>query len=136
MGCTTSASSRKVTVSDQLRAETMKRRRSGEKFSNSILVNGHGPAMQETLALRNSLPSPASRESEPIVAFHFPPGAHGSCLLHGTFALLTIWKVFTALPIFASVVALTEYLIRVFEIAYPVWDSGLVSWRIGIMRTI
>src|ERR1017187_4922070 len=128
MGCTTSASTRKVTVSDQLRTETLRWRRSGVKFSCSIFVKGHGPAMQETLALRNSLPSPASSDKEPIVPFHLLPGAQGGGLLHGVFPVLIIWKVLTALPMLASVVAFTEYLIRVFETADPARASAFVSW--------
>src|ERR1700674_3728513 len=110
MGRTTSAASKKVTVSDQLRMETLKRRRSGEKDSCSTLVKGQGPAMQETLAFRNSLPSPASNVREPRDGFHLPQGESCGCLLHGAFPLFTICKVFTALPIFASVVAFSEYL--------------------------
>src|SRR5882672_7856176 len=105
MGCTTSASSRKVAVFDQSRATTLKWRRSCETFSISTLVNGHSPAMQETLGLRYSFPSPASRENNPTAAFHLPSGEHGGCLLHGVFPVLTTSKVFTALPIFASAVA-------------------------------
>ena len=40
--------------------------------------------MQESLALRNSLPSPASIVVEAIAAFHFPSGEHGGWSLHGT----------------------------------------------------
>src|SRR5690242_1744585 len=73
----TSASTRKVTVSDQLRTDARKFRPGLVLFSDSTLVNGHGPAMQERRALRNSLPSPASRDTEPIAAFHLPSGEHG-----------------------------------------------------------
>ena len=45
-------------------------------------------------------------------------------MLQGVFPVFTTWKVFTALPIFASVVALTEYLIRVFEIAIRMRFGG------------
>src|SRR5437588_10774159 len=115
MGWTTSASSKKVVVFDQLRATTLKWRRSCETFSTSTLGKGHGPAMQEALGLRNSFPSPASRENKPTAAFHLPSGEHWGCLLHGVFPVLTTSKVLTALPMFASAVAFTEYRIRVFE---------------------
>ena len=81
-----------------------------EKRSDSILVKGHGPAIQETLAFRNSFPSPASSDAEPIAAFHLPSGEHGGRPLQGTLPVLITWKVFTALPIFTAVVALMEYL--------------------------
>src|SRR5260370_39927476 len=114
MGCTTSASSKKVVVFDQLRATTLKWRRSCETFSTSTLVKGHGPAMQEALGLRNSFPSPASRDNNPTAAFHLPSGEHSGCLLHGAFPVLTTSKVFIALPMFASACALPEYMRRVF----------------------
>src|ERR1700678_3876263 len=136
MGWTTSASRRKVTVSDQLRAETLKWRRSEEKPSVRSLVNGHGPAIQETRALRNSLPSPASSEREPTLALHFPSGEQGAIFLHSTFPVLTISNVLTALPIFASVVAFMEYLIRVLEIGDPTRVSAGVSLRMGTICSI
>lgn len=46
----TSAWSRKVVVSDQSRTETEMVRPGRENPSESILVNGQGPAMQETRA--------------------------------------------------------------------------------------
>src|SRR5258708_54878 len=76
MGCTTSGSSKKVVVFGQLRATTLEWRRSCETFSTSTLVKGHGPAMQEALGLRNSFPSPASRDNNPTAAFHLPSGEH------------------------------------------------------------
>jgi hypothetical protein len=75
-----------------------------EKLSVSIFVKGQGPAMQETLALPNSLPSPASRETPPTVAFHFPSGEQGGMLLQGTFPVLTTSKDFTVLPTLTVVV--------------------------------
>src|SRR5580658_38220 len=134
MRCITSASNKNVVVSDQLRTDTLKWRRSSERSASSILVKGHGPAMQETLGLRNSFPSPASRDREPIVAFHLPlPGEQGGWS-HGLFPTLTTWNVFTAFPIFASVVAFTVYLIRASETTDP--DSAFVSWWTGTMRAI
>src|SRR4026209_1582738 len=110
MGRKTSASSKKVVVSDQLRADTLMAMLVREKPSDSILVKGHGPAIQDTLAFRNSFPSPASKKAEPIAAFHFPSGEHGWRPLQGTLPVLSTWNIFTALPMFTDVVALMEYL--------------------------
>src|SRR5271165_6954238 len=74
---TTSASMRKVAVSDQSRTETAIVRPPREKVSVSMRVNGHGPAMHEILAFRNSCPSPASSLMPSIDARHFPSGEHG-----------------------------------------------------------
>src|SRR5882724_10434240 len=114
MGRNTSASSRNVAVSDQFRADTFTSRPPCKKSSSSILVNGHGPAMHEVRALRNSLPSPASSFAEPIEAFHLPSGEHGGCFRHGTFPVFATSKVLTTLPTFAAVVVLIEYLTRTF----------------------
>src|SRR5579872_46737 len=107
MGCTTSASTRNVVVSDQPMTATLKCRWSAEKVSCSILVNGHGPAMQETRALWNTFPSPASSESDPRPAFHLLPAPQRGPLLHGVFPRFTTSNVLTALPMFASVVDFT-----------------------------
>src|SRR5579864_9439130 len=80
-----------------------------EKRSDSILVNGHGPAMQETRALRNSFPGPASSVVDPSAAFHLPSGEHGCWPLQGTLPLFWISNVWTALPTFTSVLLLMEY---------------------------
>ena len=69
-------------VSDQLRTDALIVRPPWEKPSESIRVKGHGPAMHVTLALRNTLPSPASKDAEPMCALHLPSGEHGECLLH------------------------------------------------------
>ena len=53
IGRNTSASKRKVAVSDQSRAETVRIRPPWVTKSASIRVKGHGPAMQEARALRN-----------------------------------------------------------------------------------
>jgi ABC-type polysaccharide transport system permease subunit len=66
-----------------------------------------------------------------MVAFHLPSGEHGGFLLQGTFPGLITWKVFTAFPMFASVVAFTEYLIRGLEMIDRGRTSGLVSRMIG-----
>src|SRR5271169_2220784 len=50
-GCTTSASTRYVTVSDQLRTSTVSCLPSDDKVLCSIRVKGHGPAMQDTRTL-------------------------------------------------------------------------------------
>src|SRR5581483_5073965 len=109
IGCKTSASNRNVAVSDQLRAETEMICPPFEERSDSIFVNGQGPAMHETRASLNSFPWPASRVVESIAAFHFPSGEQGCWFLHGTFPRFSTWKVFTALPIFTSLVVFTEY---------------------------
>src|SRR4051794_35476304 len=85
-----------------------------EKPSTSILVKGQGPAIQETLAFRNSFPAGASMVADPITAFHFPSGEHGSRPSQGTLPLFTTWNVFTALPTLTVVVALMEYLANTF----------------------
>src|SRR5713101_5490729 len=97
-----------------------------EKPSDSIFVKGHGPAIQDALAFWNSLPSPASRDAEPIAAFHRPSGEQGCRPLHGTLPVLTTWNVFTALPMFAAVVALIEYLAKTF--------ATTISGRLGSVR--
>ncbi len=85
----TSASSRKVAVSDQSSALAVIVRPPRSKPLESILVNGHGPAMQDARALRNSLPVPASSVMEPSDAFHRPSGEQGACRLHGTLPWFT-----------------------------------------------
>src|SRR5258708_12778614 len=89
MGWTTSASSRNVAVSDQSRADTVKLRPSRASSSNSIFVNGQGPAMHETRALRNSFPCPASSDMEATAAFHFLSGEQIRVFAHGTFPLFS-----------------------------------------------
>src|SRR5208282_2722892 len=106
----TSPCSKKVVVSAQSRTDTLIVRPPWEKPSESIRVKGHGPAMQFTLALRNTLPSPASKDAEPTCALHLPSGEHGERPLHGTLPVLTTWNVFTPLPIFSVEVLTVEYL--------------------------
>src|SRR5882724_2153157 len=108
IGRKTSASSRKVAVSDQFRADTFTSRPPCRKSSASIVVNGHGPAIQEVRALRNSFPSPASSDAEPIAAFHLPSGEHGGRFLQGTLPVFATSKVLTALPTLAVLVVLIE----------------------------
>ena len=99
-----SASNRKVVVSDQSRTTTLTVGPPPEKRSERILVKGHGPAMQETLALEKTFPPGASKVAEPSAAFHFPSGEHGHRPLQGTLAVLTTRKVLTKLPTFNDVV--------------------------------
>src|SRR5438270_9570272 len=99
----------KVAVSDQFSTEIYTERPLLEKSLEIVRVNGHGPAMQETLGLRNWLPSPASSESDPMAAFHFPSGEQGSCPWQGTLPVFTTWKVLTALPTFSAEVVFCEY---------------------------
>src|SRR5215469_6596163 len=104
----TSASIRKVAVSDQSRAVAVKVCPPLVKSSFSIRVKGQGPAMQETRALRNSLPAPASSDAEPSAAFHRPSGEQGFWFAQGTSPLFTTWNVLTELPILIAVRDLLE----------------------------
>src|SRR6266542_2497253 len=104
----TSASTRNVAVSDQATAETETVRPGWVSPSVSILVNGQGPAMQEARALRNSFPAPASSETVPVAAFHFPSGEHGGVPLHGTLPVFSISNDRTALPTVIALAALIE----------------------------
>src|SRR5215831_8560746 len=124
----TSASNRKVVVSDQLRTVTLMVGPPLEKPSERILVKGHGPAMQETLALEKTFPSEALRVTEPTAAFHFPSGEHGHRSLQGTLAALTTRKVLTTLPTFNGVVVLIVYLTVILETATR---ARLVSVGLG-----
>ena len=65
----TSAWSRNVAVSDQSTAEAVMVRPPFTNPLGSICVKGQGPAMQEALASRNSLPAPASISIDPEAAF-------------------------------------------------------------------
>src|SRR5579864_8637428 len=98
-----------MAVSDQSRAVTVMTCPPCEIRCASILVKGHGPAMQDTRTLRNSFPGPASRVVEPSAAFHLPSGEHGCWPLQGTLPLFWISNVCTALPTFTSVRLLMEY---------------------------
>src|SRR5262245_32647551 len=91
--------------------------------SDSILVKGHGPAIQDTLTFRNCLPAPASSDIEPSTAFHFPSGEQGGRPLQGTLPVFPISKVLTAPPTCIVVVLFRAYLTRTFEIAaLGAWD--------------
>src|SRR5512146_2470694 len=98
MGWYTSASNRKVAVSDQLSTEIFTMRPLSEKSVPRVRVKGQGPAMQDTRGLRNWLPSPASREMEPSSAFHLPSGEQDRPPSQGTLPVFATWNVLTALP--------------------------------------
>src|SRR3954471_10756264 len=125
MGWTTSASTRKVAVSDQTSALTVIMRPSCSILGGSMLVNGHGPAMQDARMLRNSLPTPASRVAEPIAAFHFPSGEHGGRSLHSSLPLFCTSKGRAALATFITVAVLIEY--RTTILLEIVWVARLRS---------
>src|SRR5579859_961939 len=112
MGRTTSASNRKVAVSDQFRAEAVIIWPPCERWSASIFVKGQGPAIHEARALRNAYPGPASKVADPRAAFHLPSGEQRDSPLQGTLPLFSTSKVLTALPTFSSVMALSVCLTR------------------------
>src|ERR1035441_1451016 len=95
---TTSASTRNVAVSDQLSAEMRRVRLSSERVLGSILVNGQGPAMQETRTSRNWADSGASSDKDATAARQRRSGEHGDLPLQGTFPSLVASKVLTTVP--------------------------------------
>src|ERR1700722_12895525 len=94
----TSASTRKLAVSDQSRAVISILGVGIVKSPDSSLVKGHGPAIQDTRTLRNSSPFGASRENLLAAAFHLPSGEQGLWPLHGTSPVFTTSNCFTRLP--------------------------------------
>src|SRR5277367_5718247 len=98
MSRVTSASTRNVTVSDQLRTVTVMVRPGRGPAPVSILVNGQGPAMQDTRALLNCSPAPASIVMLPIDALHLPSGEHGGLFPQGTLPMFGTANVLAALP--------------------------------------
>src|SRR5665213_3600692 len=100
MARVTSASTRNVTVSDQFRTITEIVRPGRGVAPLSILVKGHGPAMQETRALLNCCPWPASMVTPPTAAFHLPSGEHGGWAAHGPLPVFGTVKVLALLPTF------------------------------------
>src|ERR1700739_457285 len=104
----TSPSSRKVVVSDQFRTEALMVRPPCEKWSDSTEVKGHGPAMQDNLAFRNSFPSPASSVADATAALHLMPGEQGGFPAQGTFPIFATAKVLTALPMLTAFVVSIE----------------------------
>src|SRR5215467_187132 len=110
IGRTTSASTRKVAVSDQVMADTWIVRPGCSSSAVSILVKGHGPAIHEARALRNSFPAPASSAIAPREAFHLLSGEQRGAPLHDTLPIFTTSNGRTALPTFSSVALLIEYL--------------------------
>jgi len=135
----TSASIKNVAVSDQFRAVAVKVWPSLVNSWLSILVNGQGPAMQDTRALRKWLPDPASSDAEPIAAFHLPSGEHGFWPRQGTPPLFSTWNALTELPMFIAVRDLMEYRTRM--LATCVWGPvGVVVDAValgnGVRRVI
>src|SRR5690242_18656310 len=104
----TSASTRKVAVSDQTSAEAVMVRPGRSGLLVSILVKGHGPAMHEARTLRNSFPPPASSTVLPAAAFHFPSGEQGGWPLQRTLPIFCTSNGRTALPTVATFEDLTE----------------------------
>src|SRR5580658_6146994 len=104
----TSASTRNVTVSDQLRTITVIVRPGVGMAPVSMLVNAHGPAMQETRAFWNCCPWPASMVTPPTAAFHFPSGEHGAwpeqitLPVFGTVNVLAVLPTLTVLEVFSE----------------------------------
>src|SRR5579863_483504 len=129
----TSASSTKLTVSDQSRTLTLIFLPLREKLSVSIRVNGQGPAMQVTLPSRNSFPSPASSEAPPTAAFHFPSGEQGGCSRQGTLPRLATSKLFSTLPVSIFVLAFSMYRTRMSEIGISEVAAEVPSTT-GFMR--
>src|SRR5687768_826628 len=87
-----------------------------ENPSFSIAVNGQGPAMHDTRALRNCLfCSPVFSDREPRAAFHLPSGEQGGRFPHGTFPVLAMSKVRTAVPTVVVLVLRVAYRTRIFE---------------------
>src|SRR5580704_16619722 len=85
-----------------------------ENLSESIRVKGHGPAIQDTRALRNSFPAPASSDTDSTAAFHFRSGEHTGAPAQATSPVFKTWKVFTPLPRLTSDLASMEYRTRTF----------------------
>src|SRR5580698_9217290 len=94
----TSASTKNVTVSDQLSTVTVIVRPGRGTSPLSILVNGHGPAMQDTRAFSNCCPWPASIVTPPVAAFHLPSGEHGGFAPQGTLPVFGTVNVLAVLP--------------------------------------
>src|SRR5436309_8134769 len=109
---TTWPSTKKVAVADQSIADTLTTRPNPEELFGSILVNGQGPAMHETRTSLNAFPASASREREPMLAFHLPSGEQGGLPRQRTPFVFTTSKVLARLPMFAVVVVFKEYLTR------------------------
>src|SRR5947209_20536439 len=94
----TSASTKKLAVSDQFKAEIVTLRSGRGRVSGWMLVNGQGPAMHETRRLRNSFRSWASSDSEPVAAFHLPSGEQGRYSWQGTLPVLKTSNCRATLP--------------------------------------
>src|SRR6266496_5283335 len=108
IGWKTSASTRKVAVSDHVVPETETVRPSCSSPEGSMRVNGQGPAMQEARALRNSLPSPASSDVDAVAARHLPSGEHCKWAAQGTLPSFIASNARTVLPIVTTLAVLIE----------------------------
>jgi len=96
----TSACSRNVVVSDQLRTATLMFRPPCEKARQSPPRERHGPAMQETRHSETTLPSPARSSFRGDGCFPFAIGGTRRTLIARHVPLLEISKVLASVPIF------------------------------------
>ena len=128
----TSASTRNVTVSDQSVTFTVMMRPGAGIAPTSILVKGHGPAMQETRAFSNCCPTPASMVMPPCDAFHLPSGEQGGFAIARNIAVLVTVKVLAVLPTLTMLEVFSAYRTRTSLI--PI--SCRLDWRDGLARTL
>src|SRR5581483_1986623 len=103
-----------------------------EKLSASMAVNGQGPATHESLAFRNSFPSPASSDADAMAAFHSIPGEQGGLPSQRTFPLLTTENVLTALPTLTAVFIEIDYRTEI-PVTLTAGPCVGVSGRVGTM---
>src|SRR5690242_4458131 len=104
----TSASTRKLAVSDQASAVISILCIGWANSAGCSRVKGHGPAIQDMRMLRNSSLFWASREKVLVEAFHLPSGEQGRWPLHGMFPVFSTSNCFTTLPTLMVVCALSE----------------------------
>src|SRR5579883_3003877 len=124
-----------MTESDHARTAAVMMRPPRVKLSSSTFVNEHGPAMQVRRASWNALPSPASKDAFPILAFHFPSGEQTPPPLQGTFPILVTSKLFPALPTVSVVVAASAYRTRtLLTVSSGCSGAGPSARGIGVMR--
>src|SRR5580704_16739344 len=132
----TSASTRKVTVSDQSRTITVMVRPGLGVAPVSILVKGHGPAMQDTRAFLNCCPWPASMVTPPTAAFHWPFGEQGGCPAQGTLPALVTVNVLAVLPTLTELKVFSAYRMRTSLMAISCAPGGAAACAgTGIIRT-
>src|ERR1700722_1825809 len=134
MSRATSASTRNVAVSDQFRTFTVMLGPGGGAAPLSILVNAQGPATQETRALWNSCPWPASMFTPPIVAFHFPSGEQGVRFAQATSPAFGTVNVLAILPTFTLLVVFSEYRIRTSFTATSCAPATAIKPGVGVIR--